>query len=275
MKNIFLSVVVICALVVAGVGGTLATLTDTEESLNNVIEVGSLDLKVNDLDDDGSNGVGKVIEQICILPGTAMSTQVKVENEGCLDGYLYIVFKDHRCYNVEKEGAEGWIVDTNIKEGVARLKPEPEIISEYGGYLAQKYIPGIGRTGDNCCMNSHTWVTACYGDSTIIDDSIIGDLDDALTYVGVLPLCGGDYFIDFSFDVPQLKEGDFPPGGGVTKYDFFNDYSPFDHWPTNALQADGISFDILFILVDHQLSATEQAAIMADILGNSYTPVVK
>jgi predicted ribosomally synthesized peptide with SipW-like signal peptide len=141
VRNIFLSVVVICALVIAGIGGTMATLTDTEESLDNYIEVGSLDLKVNDQDDlnrewNPNGGVGAVIEQACILPGTPMGSHVKVENEGCLDGYLYVAIKNTDCYNVEKENAEGWYPDTGYP--VPELKPEPEMVSEFGGELAQK-----------------------------------------------------------------------------------------------------------------------------------------
>jgi predicted ribosomally synthesized peptide with SipW-like signal peptide len=272
MKNIFLSVVVVCALVVAGVGGTLATLSDTEESVGNKIEVASLDLKVNDKDDAnawGSTGVGAVLVQECILPDTPMQTLVKVENEGCADGYLYIVFKSLSCYNVVKAGQEGWIEDTNIPANVARLKPEPEMVAEYGGTIAQKTVPGIGRTGDNCCMGSHTYVWAGLDKNTPFWDNIVmGDTDDALSYVGMLPKCGGDHFINFVFNVPQENEGQY-------KMDYFNDLSPFNDWPANALQADGITFKILFILVDHQLSETEQAAIMADIWGLPYTPVVK
>ena len=51
MKSIFLSVVVICALVISGLGGTLAGWSDTEEAQDNVIVTGSLDLKVNGTDD--------------------------------------------------------------------------------------------------------------------------------------------------------------------------------------------------------------------------------
>jgi predicted ribosomally synthesized peptide with SipW-like signal peptide len=274
MKNIFLSVVIICALTIAGIGGTLASLTDTEESLDNKIEVASLDLKVNDMDDAGADGIGAVIVQECILPGTPMKTVVKVENEGCADGYLYLIFKHLDCYNVLKEGAEGWIEDTNIVGDpalICKMKPEPEIVAEYGGWLAQKEIDGIGRTGDNCCMTSHTYVTAWYGTPAptlqpaflrpdpIIDNAVIGDLDNCLTYLGVLPLCGGDWFIEFNFDVPQESEG-------MHNYFYFNDASPFDHWPANALQADGITFDILFILVDHQLTPAEMAAIYGDLV---------
>lgn len=278
MKNILLSLVMVAALVVAGVGGVFATLTDTEESTGNKIEVGSLDLKVNDEDDVnawGSTGIGAVIVQECILPGTPMKTVFNVENEGCLDGYLYLVFKSLNCYNVEKEGAEGWIEDPNITVG-AKMKPEPEMVSEYGGTLAQETIPGVGRLGDNCCLSSHTFVTAYYGTPApslqpaflrpppIIDNTVIGDLDNALTYCGLLPLCGGDWYLEFNFDVPQLTET-LNDANHTWNWDFFNDCSPFDHWPTNALMADGISFKVMFILVDHVLTQTEEDAIMADI----------
>jgi predicted ribosomally synthesized peptide with SipW-like signal peptide len=274
VRNIFLSVVVICALVIAGIGGTMATLTDTEESLDNYIEVGSLDLKVNDKDDlnrewNPNGGIGAVIQQACIIPGTPMGSHVKVENEGCLDGYLYVAFKNTDCYNVEKPNAEGWFPDAYYDP--PELKPEPEMVSEFGGMLAQKQVPGIGRTADDCSMNSHTFVTGVMseyllmpvgGGSVFIDDINIGALVNDVRYVGVLPQCGGEWWLHFYFDVPQESEGDH---GYTDTKSIFNDASPFDDWPANALMADGITFDILFILVDHQLTADEIAAIESDL----------
>jgi predicted ribosomally synthesized peptide with SipW-like signal peptide len=271
MKNIFLSVVVICALAVAGVGGTLATLTDTEESYDNYIEVGSLDLKVNDNDDynvlfNDEGGVGAVIQQTCIIPGDPMGSLVKVENEGCLDGYLYVVIKNNDCYNVIKEGAEGWYLDDMEYDAEdEEYKPEPEMVTEYGGMLAQVCLPAQGVTGDNCCMNSHTYCTGVMTQYPIypegsgnpfIDHKTLGALKDEVKYVGVLPHCGGDWYLHFYFDVPQEDE---------SPYTYFDDASPFNDWVANALMADGISFDVMFILVDHQLSAAEIDAIEGDL----------
>lgn len=271
MRNIFLSVVIICALVIAGVGGTLATLSDTEESYDNYIEVGSLDLKVNDMDDynemwNPDGGLGPIITAECIVPGTPMGAHVKVENEGCVDGYLYIVFKKHDCYNTLKEGAEGWIPDEWTYMD-AELKPEPEMVSEFGGMLAQQCLPGIGVIGDNCCMNSHTYVTGVMsqyplmpvgGGDVFIDGFAIGSLQYQVVPVGMLPQCGADWWLHFYFDVPQESETQY-------QMDYFNDASPFEDWPANALQADGIKFNIMFILVDHELTAEEIAAIEADL----------
>ncbi len=47
MKNIFLAIVIVSALAIAGIGGTLAGFSDTEQSLNNVFEVGNLDMLVS------------------------------------------------------------------------------------------------------------------------------------------------------------------------------------------------------------------------------------
>ena len=48
MKSMFLSVVVICALVIAGVGGTLADFSDIETSPDNFFKTGALDGKYSD-----------------------------------------------------------------------------------------------------------------------------------------------------------------------------------------------------------------------------------
>lgn len=271
MKNIFLSVVVICALVIAGVGGTLATLSDTEESFDNYIEIGSLDLKVNDNDDynedwNQAGGIGAVIQAECIVPDTMMGSLVKVENEGCVDGYLYMIVKNNDCYNTLKEGAEGWFPDPQYDP--IEYKPEPEMVAEFGGMLAQQCLDGRGVVGDNCCMNSHVWVTGVMTERPIypagsgtpfIDDVLIGSLQNSVRYIGELPKCGGNWYLHFYFDVPQESERD------LSMDPLFSEGNPFTDWPANALQADGINFDILFILVDHELTADEKAAIVNDL----------
>jgi predicted ribosomally synthesized peptide with SipW-like signal peptide len=268
MKSIFLTVVVICALTVSALGGTFAYLTDTEESVDNYIEIGSLDLKVNGEDDkDWGNGIGVIYEEECVVPGTFLSPRlIPVENEGCVDGYLYIVIKNQNCYNTEKEGAEGWIEDPQSNDD---LKPEPEMVTEHGGWLAQVQLPGIGILGDNCSVGKHSYFTGVFsqyplmpvgGGTKFIDDQQFGTLNEVVKYVGVLPACGGKWYLHFYYEILQKAEDDAP-----YDYDYFDDASPFNDWPANGLMADGIEFDIMFMLFDHMLTDDEIDAIEDDL----------
>src|SRR3990170_2258398 len=89
MKNLIFSIVVICALAVAGIGGTLADFSDTEDEIGDKLQAGSLDLKVNGYDDPD------------VLPFSISGMAAdkvyhidkKVANVGTLDGFLYIHFK--------------------------------------------------------------------------------------------------------------------------------------------------------------------------------------
>ena len=51
MKNILITAVVITTLALAGIGGTMADFSDSEEEMDDVLQAGSLDLKVNGEDD--------------------------------------------------------------------------------------------------------------------------------------------------------------------------------------------------------------------------------
>jgi predicted ribosomally synthesized peptide with SipW-like signal peptide len=270
MKSIFLTVVIICAITVSALGGTFAYLSDTEESYGNKIEVGSLDLKVNDKDDVGAwwgTGIGQIVNATCILPDDLQRARVKVTNDGCLDGYLYIVFKNEFCYNTEKDGAlwyldkTAWPYNADHEKIPPAYKPEPELVTEYGGMLAQQEIEGQRVIGDNCCMRSNVGVKVTFRGTSFIDKKTMGDVEDTVYYAGKLPKCGVDKTMLFEFIVPQLHEGT----GWYYKYDYFSAGSPFEGWPTNALMADGIEFDVMFILVDHVLTGDEIDAIENDL----------
>ena len=153
MKSILLSVVVISALVVAGVGGTFAGFVDTEVSEGNLYQAGSLDLLV-----DGSNDPSSVFNVTCGVPCTSADEWVEVENRGeCTGAMLYLHFKDvvsveagikdgEICERTPDATDENWVFgyrtatgDEPIGANVATS--EPELGAEEGGnYIAQYYI---------------------------------------------------------------------------------------------------------------------------------------
>ena len=85
MKSIFLAVVVVCALVVAGISGTLAVFSDEEQVGQNVFAAGTLDLQIGD-----GNPVSFTAGNI--QPGYYEQFVVKVKNIGTLPGNLSVEF---------------------------------------------------------------------------------------------------------------------------------------------------------------------------------------
>ena len=246
MRNIFLSIVVVCALVIAGVGGTLAGFSDTEESEGNKIEMGSIDLKVNDTDDEPwGKGVGALIELTTYNPDEEVFEDVSVRNAGDKDGYLYIHIKNLDCYNIETEHSSWWYAEPDPPYG---LKPEPELVAEYGGKVDCTWVDGIGVNGDNCCMGKSTRVAIGLDDEWIIGSPespvTLGQLECWTGYLGMLPKCGGEHFVNMYVIVPQILD---------ETWDNPKELPELAYWPTNSLMADGVTFDIEFLLFDRML----------------------
>jgi hypothetical protein len=252
MKNIFLSVVVISALVVAGIGGTLADFSDSEEEVGDILQAGSLDLKVNGEDDPNVLPIavkGMVPEKLYDFTKT-------VSNVGTIDGWLYIHIKNVMCTETNDKDLNG---DGNIT--APGDNPEPENVAELGGKVGQEMVDGVGV---RCDMERHIEVvdltlTAPDGTVTTIDLSQY-DTDDPAS-IGViklselechqilinkLPACGEECKLNFLFRLQDVDES-------VYGYDYFDVTDPheikWNWWPTNAYQGDTVTFDILFELL--------------------------
>jgi predicted ribosomally synthesized peptide with SipW-like signal peptide len=248
MKSIFLSVIVISALAIAGIGGTLAGFSDTESIEKNKIEMGSIDLKVNGTDDlPWGEGLSGLISLTKLNPGEEYRTAVKVQNAGDKDGYLYIHFKNMNCYNIETH-EEWWIEE----EGTGKMKPEPEIVAEYGGKVNCCTVPGLGVSGDDCSMGSHVKVAIDFDGKWVIGTPEkpinLGSLNCSTYAIGELPLCGEVHEVSFYVIVPQVADPLWPrcAAGALEPEEL-------KYWPTNRIMADGISFDIELLLFDKPL----------------------
>ena len=269
MKNIFLSVVVICALAIAGIGGTLAGWSDTEESMDNYISIGSLDLKVNGTDDlPWGLGIPALVTFEDIAPSEVYKVNIVVENHGeAIDDLgnpmtapLYIFFKNAWCENVDPACGTGY------EDPAGRMKPEPELVAEYGGVLAQVNILGdnwseasdgfnidyptrdaVGVVGDNCSVASHVTVTILYGPVggpvvVIRNQVFLEEVVDTQVYLGELPQCGADYLVTLEFHLPNRIDEGWPEDHWPEK---------FADWPTNGVMLDRINFNIMFELLDY------------------------
>jgi predicted ribosomally synthesized peptide with SipW-like signal peptide len=289
VKTIVLSIVVICALAVAGIGGTLAGWSDTEESMGNYISTGSLDLKVDHTDDlPWGDGLPVITEFEDIVPCSVYKSTIIVENEGQAvdpDGAnmtapLYIMFKDFACSNVSPTCGPGyeWPEESGI------MKPEPELVTEYGGVLAQVNIMGdnvtggegnwsvgdtgfnatwprldaTGRNGDvTCSMSSRIEVTLYFGPSAgsqsiVHGPVLLNTLLNEQIYLGELPQCGEDYLIGIWYHFKNTPADENWP----------QDHWPnkFADWKTNAWMKDRIDFNIMFELLDYNFTDAQRAS---------------
>ena len=291
MKTIVLSIVVICALAVAGIGGTLAGWSDTEESTGNYIATGSLDLKVNHTNDlPWGDGIGMVTSFKDIVPCSVYKTTIIVENEGQAIGPppdsvnrtapLYIMFKDFACSNVtptcNATGAPEWPVGSGI------FKPEPELVAEYGGVLAQVNIMGdnvtagegnwsVGSTGFNatwprldaigqqgdvtCSMSSRIYVTFYFGPRSgaqpqVGPEYLLNTIKGTEVYLGELPQCGEDYMIGIWYHFKNAPaDPNWPKDNWPAK---------FADWKTNAWMKDRIDFNVMFELLDYNFTDAQR-----------------
>jgi predicted ribosomally synthesized peptide with SipW-like signal peptide len=247
MKSIIITVVVVATLALAGIGGTLADFSDSEEELGDVLQAGSLDLKVDGEDDP--NILPAAIRTM--VPEKSYHIVKTVQNMGTIDGHLYIHVKNAMCIETNDKDLNGDGVIDELD------KPEPEIVAEQGGKVGQKMVPGLG---ERCDMEEHIWVQVLYavagGQAQSLDLSAY-DLDgDGYTqldelecnqiYLGVLPACGAEYEVELGFvlhDVPEEFWG----------LDIFDETNPheikWNWWPTNCYQGDTVTFDVLFELL--------------------------
>jgi len=194
MKNVFLSVVVLGALVAAGVGGTLADFSDYEVSEDNFFATGALDLKVSDylgIEYQG-DAVPAFIQYSNAWPCSDKSFYIDLENWGQGDQFIpwaYIHVKNVECgwvwpkqlYRMvlcdpetkvctDEMTAAKWDEMTSDEQEAALAagwKPvnEPEYVAECGGVAGEDAdgnpvtVPGIGCTyGDDCELAEHVGV---------------------------------------------------------------------------------------------------------------------
>jgi hypothetical protein len=246
MKNIFLGVVVITTLALAGIGGTMADFSDSEEELGDILQAGSLDLKVNGADDPD---VLPVVVRT-MIPDKWYDATKTVANVGTIDGWLYIHVKNAVCTETNDKDLNGDGVIDELD------KPEPEIVAEQGGKVGQKMVPGLG---ERCDMEEHIAVQLWFGQGANLvqvdlspydmngDGEVkMDELECNQVLVAQLPACGEEYDLVFKFmlqDVPEEFWG----------LDIFDETDPhevkWNWWPTNCYQGDTVTFDVLVELL--------------------------
>ncbi len=264
MKNIFLTLVIVCALTIGGISGTLADYSDTAISEDNVIEVGNLDLKVS----KGSGGpwfndpdVPSMIQAQGVWPSTAREFTFELHNASDFDnpGYTYLRLRDIECYEV-------------LSEKHPDGRPEPEVVAEEGGWLANHEISAVGAWGQNGTLADFIEIYLEFdtnGDG--LTEPVLGNPDWGQP---------GTVYLSDLWD-EQDKEGGWIPVGTMngsetrqghailhigswseedwnnrfdTSLDYFDDDQPFDEWLTNLFMSDGLSFSMDFALTQEAIA---------------------
>jgi predicted ribosomally synthesized peptide with SipW-like signal peptide len=251
MKSVFLSVVVVCALAIAGIGGTFATWSDSETSMGNTIETGSVDLMVNGADDEPwGEGVPTKVTITCMQPCKwygPFEVELWNASQDCMPpAHAYIHFKDGCCGNAPPKEGSGYACPET-----GDLKPEPELVAEFGGRVNCRMVDGIGRTGDDCSMLSHVEVIVTDAEGyTIVGPVALVDIWSDEIYLFDLPACTPTT-INLWFHLIQESEEDYG-------FDYFADpedpgfdeleWLKFNDWPSWALMKDTVVFSIEFDL---------------------------
>lgn len=258
MKNIILSVVVVGALVAAGIGGTLADFSDIEISPDNFFETGSMNLLISDEVGtvyDGPWEIPTLFEVYadggawpCCSKDIRLDMHLEAQGQE-QSAWAYLHIKNIECYGIEKV--------------------EPEIAVETGGIIGELddgtiiYSPIIGEYGENCELAEHIDISVFTGptiagpwdsvDLSAYDangDLIIKmhEIECHQIELGELIACE-PLWIMISLhlqDVPEEYLG----------YDLFPGSGPgvkFNDWPTNALMKDGMEFDLSFELLQSKM----------------------
>ena len=251
MKNIFLAVVIVCALAVAGIGGVFADYQDIETSSDNYFETGTLDLLVSQRD---------VLYEDPNVPMLVSTDDFMPE---CEDKSYHFDLHNAGVYT---QGT-GWVyihIKNAIYSDTGRTEPEDAVErnNDLGhgnnpiGELADGTFitsPGWGANLDELgyhievgiytrALETDPWVAvdlSAYDtdpedgvikfNEFVCNQLLIGELDSEETIYVKIDL----WFQDVPEEHPRVDQDYFP---GTT--------SKFNDWPTNALQDDQVEFDI-------------------------------
>jgi len=252
MKNIVLSIMVVALLLAGGIGGTFATWSYSETSADNYIETGSLDLRVNGADDaPWGTGVPTKVQVQCMIPEKLYGPfEVELWNAGqdCMpNATAYLHIKDVCCANVPPKTGSGY-----ADPWTGDLKPEPELVAEYGGKVDCTTVPGIGNaTGDDCTLPEFIYMWVTDEAENVIAQGYMDEVVDFELLLGDLQPCNA-ITIYFWFTLIQPSEEyfgiDVIPDSGDPGYDEMK-WEKFNDWTSAALMKDRTGFNMEFDLV--------------------------
>ena len=268
MRSIFLTVVVVCALAIAGIGGVFANYQDIEVSSGNYMETGDLDLKVSY--PSGANAMWYDTPVPAIVTGNNFmpecmdkSFHFDLHNVGDYDqgtGYVYmhfknLVFEDTGKTEPENVAELGGVIG-ELEDGTIITLPGANALglnwgTGAGGELAEhlRVLIFTSPTGDDL-----SWVPLDLSAYDLNDDAHI-KLDELVCNQILLGTLASDeeMFVYVSIMLQDIDEDDL----GYSYFDAtIAAERKWEDWPTNALQNDKVTFDISFELFQFPVGAT-------------------
>ena len=266
MKSIFLSVVVICALAIAGIGGVFADYQDIDVSYDNYFETGDLNLMVSQAGNDyDSPNIPMIVAVNDGMPECSdKSFHFDLYNSGNYTqapyGYVYLHVKNLACEGNGKTEPE--LAAETAATAIGELEDGTIVWATLDG--TDNGTPVIGRDyGENCELAEWIEVRISIGDSPgttqFMDLSTYDNNSDNITslaelvchkvYLAYLPSQARKY-LGIHTRLLDIPEEFF----NVDLFDETNDEEKmWNDWPTNALQNDKAMFDIAFELFQFQL----------------------
>ena len=261
MRNVLLSLVVVAVLMAGTIGGTFATWSDSETSHDNYIETGSVDLMVNGADDEPwGTGVPTKVQIDCMIPCKVYGpypVDVWNASQDCMPpSELFLHIKELCCANVPPKAGSGYPAPIT-----GDLKPEPELVAEYGGKVDCTDVPGVGVIGDDCTLPEHIYVWIVLENDTppvvgqtapvgTVWEGKLNLIEDVEQYLGDLEPCN-EVTLYFWFHLQQPSEEDFGynffPNPGEAGHDKM-EWAKFNDWPSWALMKDRVGFNMEFDL---------------------------
>jgi predicted ribosomally synthesized peptide with SipW-like signal peptide len=300
-------VVVVGALIAAGIGGTLADFSDIEISEDNYFGTGALDLVVsNYLGTEFPNDAPTFYMITNALPCCDKSVFLDLHNYGAgwqTDPYAYLHIKNLSCGWVMPKKPFAWLNEAGAKvaapdplpaigfrgTGYPRPVTEPEYVAEMGGVAGELVdgtpvtVVGMGEYGENCEVSEHvdvvfievagpydhdsapmTSATVPQADWRLIDISgydadnngkvNVNEVVCKEIELGQIPGCQ-KIWVHLALHLQDYDEEDALAAGDIDET-YFDDSIPseakWDHWPSNAYQADFMKFDMAFELLQNQ-----------------------
>jgi len=291
MKKIFISLMVIALTAGLVGGGLFADFSDIETSRDNYFETGSLDLRVSDYlgNEYDDPNVPAFLEVSDAWPCCSKDIRFDLHNAG--QGFqqvptVYMHIKNLTCYPILTKDDEcftepEWVAQFGGVVGEDQYGNPVEVvgIGLYGGWCE------LARHVDVAIFTSTRSITgpwvavdlSQYDDDP--EDGIIkvNELVCEQIELGDLPNCNTLYVM-ISFHLQDIDEDDIDidnDGDGLIDEDpiddidndgdgwidedpdesYFDETIPaeakWDHWPTNALQKDGMEFDMAFELLQY------------------------
>jgi hypothetical protein len=167
----------------------------------------------------------------------------------------FIHFKNFWCWNADPKAGSGY-----PDPFTGDLKPEPELVAEYGGQVNCTWVDGVGVMGDDCTLAEHIEVMVMDEAGNILVMGKMADLECKEFYLFEMWPCDPrEISLWFHLQQPSEEDMGYPDTfihpDDMTPIPEGEDYNialmhwlKWNDWPSWALMKDVIYFEMEFDL---------------------------